>query len=234
MNKKEAKQLLMKFLMPEIEKFGFKEKKSGVEWSIGRKTEFGEDLIVGGFTDYNPSQQILFSLSKRDKRIFDILLSIEKYGISLPLPISKHLGTIGFSYETLTGLNRHGYLPDMLNEEDVKKCVDTMLTFLRETAFPLLDRFNDLHEIDSIINGDSPWQTDWHKPYAFSTYFDYTRLIIAKLVDNPKYDMLVDFTLQSIKEIGLAYGYSREVDPNDLTKPLPVLLQILKEVKPLA
>jgi DNA helicase HerA-like ATPase len=234
MNKKEAKDLLMKFLMPELSAYGFRERKIGAEWALTRKTEYGEDGIVGGFSDYNPVQRVIYSLYKKDKRILNILLNVQKPGVVLPLPITKYIGTIGFSYESLHGINQHGYLPDMVSEDDVKKNAEAMVIFLKETGIPLLDKFNNLHEIDQIINGDQPWRTDWQKPYTFSTYFDYIRLIVAKLAGNPKLESLINFTFKSIKEIGLENGYDREIDPKDLTKPFSLLVYTLQNVDRLA
>ncbi len=233
MTKTEARGLMMKYLIPQIQQYGFKERKGGSEFQIIRKTKGGEDIINGGFTDYNPVQQIIYSFYKRDKHILAILKSLEEKGITLSPPVSKHTGTIGFSYKTINHLDNYSYLPEMETEADVEKCVGMMLEFIEGTALPLLDKFEDLREIDKVINGNEPWTTDWKKPYSFGTYFNFIRLIVAKLAGNVNYNYLIDFTYNSIewhsKEDGSPFTYDR----SDLTKPLPALIKLLEDVKSL-
>jgi len=66
-------------------------------------------------------------------------------------------------------------------------------SFMEEAALPLLSRFDNLGEIDKIINGDEPWETDWHKPYVFGGNFHLKRLIISKLAGLGSYDRIFSF-----------------------------------------
>jgi hypothetical protein len=233
MNKTEARQMMMKHLMPSIEKFGYKEKKGGAEFEIDRKIQYGLDRIVGGFSDYNPVQKIVFSVLKRDNRILDILTRLVKEGVVLSVPISKTTGTIGFGYESLNEIQTIGILPEMSNEDEVATAVSSMVDFLVGTAFPLLDRFNDLKEIDKEINGVAPWRTDWQQPYTFGLLFNEIRLIVARLTGNPNYYELIDFTYRSIEELSAESGYPFTYDRNDLSKSLPGLIKLLETVEPI-
>ncbi len=76
----------------------------------------------------------------------------------------------------------------METEEDVQKCIAMMATFMEQTALPLLEKFNDLKEVDKIINGEEPWETDWHKPFVFGSNFHLKRLIISKLAGLGSYE----------------------------------------------
>ncbi|TXJ25451.1 MAG: hypothetical protein E6Q24_14300 [Chitinophagaceae bacterium] len=232
MNTKEAKELMLKYLIPQIERYGFKPPGKGSEFEIKRKVKSGEDVIVGGFTDYNPIQKIIFSFSKRHKSIIDILKVLEVKGVKLSPPISKHTGTIGSSYRLLHDLNTSEYLPEMQTEADVEKCVNLMLEFLEGTAFPLLDKFEDLREIDKIINGNEPWITDVGQSYTFGAYFNFSRLIIAKLCGNPRYDALIELTYSKLERISAESGNSFH-GRDDLSKPIPALIKILKDVEPI-
>lgn len=225
MNKSEARQLMMKYLIPRIEKYGFKERGRGTEFEVIRKTKNGEDSIGGGFTDYNPIQQIVYGTGKSDKRILDILFSVQSKGIQLSPPVNKKTVT--------TTVFSKGKMPLMETEADVEKCVGIMLDFLEGTAFPTLDRFEDIREIDKIINGPEPWETDWQMPYSFGAFFNFTRLIIAKLSGNNKYDALIDFTYDTLERRSKENGQNFVYDRNDLTKPLPALIQHLSTLKPL-
>jgi hypothetical protein len=232
MNTKEARDLMMKYLMPRIEKYGYKERGKGSEFSIVRKRPYGEDSIGGGFTDFNPIQKIIYGAGKRDFRITKFLLQMQEMGIILSPPAKKNSLTLGISYERMNGLNYSGYLPEMQTEADVEKCVNLMLEFLEGTAFPLLDKFEDLREIDKIINGNEPWISDIEKPYTFVTYFNFSRLIIAKLCGNQKYDDLIELTYSKLERISAESGnpfHGRD----DLSKPIPALIQLLKDVQPI-
>ena len=103
--------------------------------------------------------------------------------------------TLSFSYELLNNIGFAGYLGEMVTENDVKNCVDRMIDFFVNTAFPMLEKFNDLREIDKIINGSDLWINDWDKPIKVNGGggFFLNRIIIAHLVNNPKFDEIVAF-----------------------------------------
>jgi hypothetical protein len=197
MNKAEAKQLMTKYLLPEIEKYGYEERKGkGSDFNFVKKTLTGEDLIVGGFTDYNPMQKIVYSFMKRQKAILDILLQLQKNGVKLAPEIGKNTATIGFSYPTIHGILKDSVMPNMQTEAEVQECVASMIGFMKETAFPLLDTFEDLREIDRIINGEVPWTSDYPQPYRFGGSFPLKRLIIAKLAALGSYDRILELVRQ--------------------------------------
>src|SRR5439155_6097508 len=85
------------------------------------------------------------------------------------------------------------YLPFMETEEDVQKSVFMMESFMEQTALALLSRFEDLSEVDRLINGEEPWETDWHKPYVFGSNFHLKRLIISKLGGLGSYERILGF-----------------------------------------
>lgn len=234
MKKVEAKELMMKHLMPCIEKYGYKEKKSSSsDFEIFRKTSSGRDVIGGGVNDYNPIQKIIYGTGKINDRVNKILFSLQDTGIFLSPPVRKDSRLISTSYPATHNLDYYDYLPEMLTESDVEKCVEMMLEFLEGTAFPLLEKFEDLREIDKIINGEAPWETDWGKPFILGAYFNFTRLIIAKLSGNNKYNWLIDFTYSVLEKRSKENGHSFIYDRNDLTKPLPALIKLLEGIEPI-
>ena len=234
MTKNEAKQLMTKHLLPFIEKQGYKERKgSNTDFEFIRKTAKGQDIIIGGFTDYHPAQQIIYSLSKKNKIVHEILLKLQDSGISLSPKVSNHTALIGVSYSSINNLNSLAYLPYMESEVDVVKCVSMMIDFMEVIAFPIMEKFEDLREVDKIINGSNPWATDWKMPYSFGAYFNFCRLIIARLSGNPHYFSLIEFTNTTLEkrsaESCSQFIYSKE----DLSKPLPALIKLLEDVKPI-
>jgi hypothetical protein len=210
MNKPEAKQLMTKYLLPEIEKYGYSERKgNSSDFNFIRKTAMGEDVILGGFTDYNPMQRIIYSFSKRYKTVIDILLRLQTSGIKLAPSIGKNTDVIGLSYCTIHGILKDTELPNMQTEQEVRECVGRMVSFMKETAFPLMEKFEDLREIDQIINGEEPWTTDYPKPYRFGGSFYLKRLIIARLASTASYDRILDFVRKDFNaQLDGEYGQS--------------------------
>lgn len=233
MTKTEARQLMMKYLMPRIEQYGFKERGKGTEFEIVKKTKNGEDIISGGFTDYNPRQQIVYGIGKVNSKVAEILVTLQNQGIQLSPPANKKARLISFSYRLLNNLTDHNHMPIMETEKDVENCVAMMADFIEDTAIPLLDKFEDLREIDRMVNGDEPWETDAQRPYRFGTYFNFNRLIIAKLSGNVNYNTLIDFTYSTLEKSAIENGHNYVYDRNDLTKPLPALIKLLETVEPL-
>jgi len=223
--------LMTKHLLPAIEKFGYAERKlRSSDFNFVKKTAMGEDLIVGGFTDYNPLQKIVYSFMKRQKAILDILLQLQKNCVMFTPEIGKNTATIGFSYPTIHGILKDSVMPNMQTEAEVQECVTSMIGFMKETAFPLLDKFEDLRELDRIINSEVPWTSDYPQPYRFGGSFHLKRLIIAKLAGLGTYDLILDFTRKDFtSQFDGQYGQSFR----KALVEVEALDKLLADVKPL-
>ena len=234
MNKSEAKQLMSKYLLPFIEKHGYKERKGrNTDFEFIKKTANGQDIIIGGFTDYNPVQQIIYSLSKKNNIVHEIFLKLQGSGITLSPPLGKNTVLLGVSYSSINNLNTLAYLPHMETEADVIKCVGIMIDFMEVTGFPIMEKFEDLREIDMVINGEKAWTTDWQMQYSFGAYFNFYRLIIARLCANANYYGLIEFTYSTLEKRAAENGSQFDYNRNDLSKPLPALIKLLEDVKPI-
>jgi hypothetical protein len=189
----QARELTLKYLEPTLKKHSFSVKLSATKQAkIERKAPFGTDIMGFEMLNYNPSFQIMYAFSKICVPINDLLLRFqERTGIMLK--VDKRTWFIFFSYNTLNKPTGTTYLPYMDTEEDVQKCVSMMNSFIGDIGIPLLTRFDDLREVDKIINGDEPWETDWHKPYVLGVAFHLKRLIISKLAGLGSYDRTYDF-----------------------------------------
>jgi hypothetical protein len=189
----EARELTYKYLEPILKKHGFTIKLgAGKEAKIERKTANGTDILGLDLLNYNPSFQIRYAFSKINIAINDILLRFQESS-KLPLQVDKKTWFLFFSYNTLHKPSETTYLPTVETEEELRKCVESMSSFIEEPAMPLLARFEDLREVDKIINGEEPWETDWHKPYVLGLVFDLKRLIISRLAGLGTYDRVYNF-----------------------------------------
>jgi hypothetical protein len=189
----EARELTLKYLEPTLKKHGFTIKLSASKQAkIERKTTNGTDILGFDILNYAPSFRIRYAFSKINTPINDILLRFQEK-IKIPLQEDKRSWFIFFSYNTLHKPNDTAYLPFMETEEDVQKCVAMMNSFIEDPALPLLNRFDDLNEVDRIINGEVPWETDWLKPYMLGGNFYLKRLIISRLAGLGSYDRVFRF-----------------------------------------
>ena len=190
MNKREAKDYTRKYIDGFMIRNGFKEKKSvGTDLVYRRKVDDGFDGLGIGSVDYNPIQILRYSIYKRIDSVENIMTNI---GNALDdrknFPDIKDLYTMASGYENIHKIKTGTYLPQMQTEADVKLSVDMIIDFLTKDGFPLLDKSNDLREIDKAINGDDFWITDWQMPFNLGGGNFYAkRLVIAKLARGQKH-----------------------------------------------
>lgn len=189
----EARELTLKYLAPVVRQYGFNIKLSATQQAkIERKTVHGTDILAFEMLNYAPSFQIRYAFCKIDTRINNIMIDFQGK-VRTPLLEDKRTWFIFFSWNTLNKPTETAYLPLMQTEEEVQKCVSLMHSFMEDAAMPLLSRFEDLREVDRVINGDQPWETDWHKPYVLGGNFYLKRLIISRLAGLGSYDRMYRF-----------------------------------------
>ena len=230
MTKKEAKQYTLKYIADIFISNGFTEKKkSSSDIEFKRKTETGEDGMYLHYKDYNPKQITAYYFYKRIKAVDDIVKEIGKH-LTLSPPITKETHTVTFDYISLKQYRVNGsyndtYLPSMQTEEDVKVACGRIIEFLEEDALPLLDKFNDLREIDKIINGDNFWFTDWQREFGLGGNFHLKRIIIPYLTKNKDLESIIERQLADVRsKFDDEYGWSSK----EVEKEILFLVDYLK------
>lgn len=229
----EAKALIIKNATPYFEQKGWKLKK--VRWNeaifVNKKNEYF-DIIGISTTDYNPEQLIGYGLGKRIEAVEAVMKKIEsKTPFDLPLKSDDTTLNILDKGDSLKREDK-SYCT---SEEDVIYNLGKIFNYLDEHALPLLEKFNDLREIDNLINGEGEkfWDSDWKKPFNLAGRFDTRRLITAKLSGRKDFDELIDKVYESIEAESAKNGYPFTYDRTDLTKKLPYTIHLLKNVKSL-
>lgn len=234
MTKKETKETIAKYFNNFALENGFEQfkKKAGdVEFLYIKEHEYGRDTITINIFNYATSHQIFYGYGKFYNSIEQIVNMVnEKIALNPPYSKAPYNVTLGFRYESLSGLNKIGYLPYVENEAQVRDCVNEIIAFSNKTAFPLLKQMNDIRFLDSEINGEEFWENSWQKRYAFS-YFFIQRFIIAKLANKIEYSEFVERVLSRIEEKAKEQG--ENFNRNDLSMPVPYVLKILENVEPL-
>ena len=237
MNKRETQDFIVKYLDSYLSKQGFKHRKSNrTEVEYIRKIDKNNfERFRLSTINYYDSHKLRFGFGKRIGAVEDIMARInEKVPFTNP-SYKKNTTTLGFGYNSYNGLNKDGCFGYMETEEQVKENVEKVIDFTEYHALPLLNKFNDLREIDKLINGegDNFWENDWKKPFNLAGRFNVRRLIIAKLSGHKNFDELVDKVYKSIEEESTKNGYPFVYDRNDLTAEIPYTVHFLENIKSL-
>ncbi|MEO6232922.1 MAG: hypothetical protein ABJB11_00005 [Ferruginibacter sp.] len=227
MKKSGAKKLLFNELKPFFVENGYKLVTTKFS---GFTKEYNNDLfwIYFDSKDYNPCQNIRYYVNKRINIIDKIWMEVDKLYFNIDRVNLETASTLTFTYESLHGIHeRMGYLPDIYTVADVEINAKLIIEFMRDTAFPLLERFNDIREIDKEINGENFWGDDWRKLFRLSK-FPFHRTIIAYLCSNKRIDEIREDHLKrwtkSLEEFP---------DCQNLIDAYLYLFEILKGIKPL-
>lgn len=191
MTGKQAKELFIKYGENQFNEIGFHIKKTrdiGIEFY--REIETGFEEINIGTLDYNPVRVFQFSIGKRVNALENIvkklpltMLTDNEYlikemqnntAISLYYLDKNDIAHIQLRETARTG-----------NESEVNDSISIILKYIKETALPNFQLFNNLKNIDNLINGDGEnfWEDDIPKtkPFNLAHLFYPRRLIIAKL-----------------------------------------------------
>ena len=237
MNKREAKDYTRKYIDGFMISNGFKEKKSaGTDLVYRRKVDDSFDGLGIGSVDYNPIQILRYSIYKRIDSVENIMTDIgNALGDRESFPDIKGLYTMASGYENIHKIKTGTYLPQMQTEADVKLSVDMIIDFLTKDGLPLLDKLNDIREIDKVINGDDFWITDWQMPFNLGGGNFYAkRLIIAKLAGGQEHlERVAKKNYEGLAEQIKLEGNSFEVNTTDLSLPIPFTVEYLKNVEPI-
>jgi hypothetical protein len=131
-------------------------------------------------------------------------------------------------------VKEHNLKDNIYSPESAKDVCERIIKRSEEVVFPLLSRFEDLREIDKVINNlDDFWDWDVGKPFSLGGNFDVKRVIIAKLSGNPRYEEVVDMAFKMVEFRSNRDGYPFVYDRKDLALPIPYTVHFLKDIKPL-
>jgi len=238
MNKRETEAFIVKYLNSYLEEKKFKHRKSNrtaLEY-IRKIDENNFERFRLSTINYYDSHKLRFGFGKRIGTVEDIVAEINEKILFTNPPYTKNETTLGFSYNTYNSINKDGCFGYMETEQQVKTNVEKVIEFTENHALPLLNKFNDLSEIDNRINGEEAnfWNATHRNPFnlAGANLFDVRRLIIAKLSGRKGFDELVDRVYKSIEKESTNNGYPFVYDRNDLTKKIPMTVKVLEDVEP--
>jgi len=198
MQKKEAEKIILDYVrLIFIERGYLYKKKYG---GFVKLSNEGYNSITIGMFSYFPLQAPTYAIAKR----YNIVENIYKK-LSDKFHFTETITPIDFSFwfseDTLQGKMRSAYLPAVETEAEMVDSAKHIKEFMIKIGFPMLDKYSNLPAIDTEINGNDFWQTDWMHKFALGGGFHFKRLIIAKLCNNPRFDILYAFHLAEHEEV---------------------------------
>lgn len=236
MNGKEAKRLFIEYAATALEQKGFQLKKTrDINAIFIKQKETGYERIGVSTTHYYPEVVFNMGTQKRINIIEDILYRInEQYSLNLNIDKDE---TWSMSFQGNRLNHRRLELLEVQHkdtEQGVIESTNILMNFIENELLPAYDLFDDIREIDKRINGEGEnfWEDDigTSKPFNLGGRFFERRLIIAKLCNNLKFDMIADryFTYLE-KAMEKQTGQPYHFDRNDLSLPVPATIKYLKE-----
>jgi len=231
MTGKEAKELIIRNATPYFEERGWHLKKVQRNEAVFIRKENDFSNRIGISTlDYNPIQVIDFGLGKYIDSIENIMRKINQ-NTELNPPLDKDCLTLYLTDKDKSNLKQK--MSECRVEQHIINSLNPIFDYLNHHALPTLEKFNDLREIDKLINGEANnyWETDWHKPFNLAGYFYLRRLIIAKLSGRKDYTEFIEKEIEEIERE--AVEANETFDRNDLSDELAYCIHLLKDVDPL-
>lgn len=183
------------------------------------------------YTNKYNKYQLCYGFSFGIARVVKILEEIDSH---VPLSRTK--------YEvkpSITGISPGGLLdpldpsrgyPFFDTEGGLMSVIEEIKSFYQNAFVPFCEKYCRIEELDKLINSENDfWIDSWGKtiPIAF---FHVTRLIIAKLANNPNYDTVVEKNFEALEQLWKREGCV--YDRFDESKPEVFAAKFLKQICP--
>lgn len=238
MNKKEVIEIVNDNFFEFIQEFDFelvKKGKNGYDLWYQRKFENGFQNMLINVLCYGSKYILEFGFGTNYDMVEDVL---NTYNENAKNKINfsrgeKSNSIISFTYPRVTG-NEKNEITNLGNEtfDDIKDQVKFIKLFCLETALPLLDKFQDLRNLNTLMNGEDFWIDPNEIKYSVNNLY-IVRLIIAKLAGNLDYEEVKLKTIKAMGELVAKNGHEYVHDETDFNKPLALIIHILKDIQPI-
>jgi hypothetical protein len=230
LTKSQSKIWVEKYLNPFMGKNGFKLKKSrNPDLNYLKLTDSGYQELNVGFINSWPGTQISYGFYIRFNQIEEICQNILAQ-INPEYKMNKLSHSIATSQGSIDNIHSNSFMPEMINEEDVKKSCDLVIAFLQNIGFQLAKRFSDVKELDKEINGENFWESDWQMPFTMGNDFPQKRMVIARMANQGNFDKVMQKSYETIDKWCLENNQPL-VDRSDITKGTPFIEHYLRNLQ---
>jgi len=166
--------------------------------------------------------KLVYSFSFGINKVVEVLKEIDGH-----VPLTKpRLEISGFLTGTSPGYRLDPFDPErgykyFTTEEGLLQILEDVKAFYRDEFLPFCETYSDVVKLDKLINCfDDFWMDSLGKPVPLR-FFHVTRLIVAKLANNPHFDEVVERNFQALEELwkrdGGVYDRFNESKPEVFT-----------------
>ncbi|MBO2008904.1 hypothetical protein [Hymenobacter negativus] len=96
----------------------------------------------------------------------------------------KTTPTVGIPLEDFINDGK-GYRFDLNSEADIERCYQNIMMLFKKVVVPFFSQYNDIEQLDKEVNIENR-----ESIFSWAIYKGSLGIILAKLVDNPKYNQL--------------------------------------------
>lgn len=233
MNKKEARETIIKNTENFFLQRGFslvKSMKQSVQYKKSNSNVSCDNIYISILG--NVILRIELMVHKRIFIIEELIEKISKAHILNPMPDKLHSSFI-INSEKINNINGKTKFDDTgIEFVSITDAIALVKLYVDEIGIPMLNRYEDIREIDKEINGVNFWERDdFQKPFYLGGNFAVKRLIIAKLSGRKDYEQFIEHLFNKIEtnytKNGIVY------DRNDLNNIIAYTVNFLKIVEPL-
>lgn len=228
MTGKEAKNLVLKHFESQLNKVGFKQKKRS-DTSIEFLKSYNENsfyyLGISIYT-YSPAIQFGFVSSQRIAEVEKVFAEINKQVVLFD-SYNKYTPTLYLNEGDAVELRT----TSVETEEELITLFSRILVYFQKTTIPILEKFQDIREIDKLINGEGEnfWEdNNVRRPFELKDFYA-RRLIIARLSKtNEAFEELVEKVYAINAKRRIEKG-SPPLNRNDISNPINIIVNYLRD-----
>ncbi|MFK7756304.1 MAG: hypothetical protein AB8B53_05160 [Flavobacteriales bacterium] len=209
MNGTQAKKIIIEYGEPKFLELGYSLKKTrDTQAKYFRKLDSGFESIGISTKNYSPEVVLRFGIGKRLDVVEERMQSLKEI-VDIDENILKK-DSITFYLIDKQGL--YLKLPYASTQEGIIESTDMILNHMRTFALPIYNRFEDLRELNSLINGEGEnfWENDFgnDKLINLAHAFEPRRFIIGRLsLNDSDFDILSNKVLKAWDELCLKNGW---------------------------
>lgn len=227
-----GKELILPLILPYFEKIGFVYKKTrNKDINLHRKTKSGKDLVYISSHNYSPGIYFYISFQKSIDQIEDIS-DVFKDSMGIEKLHRYTISMIAWSPDRLG----HMIMPYCTNERLVKETADIILDRCERIYLPILDKYDDIFELDNLLNGENMWWDDvgLDRSKIFDMQgFYYKRFIVARLAGRKNIQEVFDYSKATFEDFAKNENWDDEYKIYDNDGWFDKIMEILKDVEPL-
>lgn len=229
MNTKNIKEILSRDLEPLFVEKGFKTKNESQlvfsYYAEKKDVTYAVDGHLLKYNDYVLVYHFYFGIKKVVEHLREIdrvvPLDSNKYTVSNSL-ITISPGVVLFPKETDRAYKSFD------SDFKLKLILFDIQVFYQDFYLPFCNKFSDIKQLDKLFNRLDDFRTD-SSIFPGLAFFYVTRLIIARMANNPDYDEVVERNFQILEAEFRKFGGT--YDRNDETQPVVFAAKYLRDLK---